>query len=134
MEGSVVEAAVDELDRFADAGGQANDGEAVFERTVVADKLDEVEFSLTTLLWFPGTAAGTVAAAAATAANSSSAFLIKSKSLNELKVLLLSFSLEIDSQWLDGDSNVDFSELEEDLFEPLLTASFTADEEYFSEF
>lgn len=94
MEGSVVEAAVD---RFVDAGG-ANDGEAVptidDERTVVVDKFDKVEFSVTLF----SDATGTVAAAAATAANSSSAFLIKSKSLNELKVLLLSFSFEIDSQ------------------------------------
>lgn len=40
----------------------------------------------------------TAADAAATAANSSSAFLIKSKSLNELRVLLLSLSFEIDSR------------------------------------
>lgn len=114
-----------ELERFTDTG--INDGEEMIVGTVgVVDKVDGTEFSV---IIVPD---ATTADAAATAANSSSAFLIKSKSLNELKVLLLSFSFKIDSRWLDDGSSEDLSAL--DLFDPPTESFIEGGEEYFSEF
>lgn len=115
-----------ELERFTDTG--INDGEEMIVGIVgVVDEVDGTEFSV---IIVPDV---TTADAAATAANSSSAFLIKSKSLNELKVLLLSFSFEIDSRWLDETgSSEDLSAF--DLFDPPTESFIEGGEEYFSEF
>lgn len=90
-------------------------------RTVAPDKVVGVKLSVITV---PGVNA--------TDASSSSAFRIRSKSLNELRVPLVSLSLEAASRLFEATSSGGFAAV--DLLDPPTNSLVEGDEGYFSEF